>query len=70
MVADGCGTNPNMTYATNISEEAEKFSSQLGMFLVFQVSAYATARLDPAGLMEESCTPRTRSAAGPVHGGL
>lgn len=34
-----------MTYATNISEEVEKFSSQLGTFLVFQVSAYVTSSL-------------------------
>ena len=27
--SDGCGTNPNITCATNISKEVEKFSSQL-----------------------------------------
>lgn len=59
----GESTNPNTTYATNISKDVEEFISQPEILWIFQVWPYAITKPLPEGPHEGKLSPYTRCGA-------
>lgn len=60
-------TNPNTTYATNISKDVEKFISQPEILWIFQVWPYVITKPLPEGSHEGKLSPYTRCGAQPMY---